>query len=63
MGGLLMHPVRVKREGSIMPAFTTEQLSDENVMAIGQYLADIAAFTGNLLPLGPPPAEEAAPAE
>ena len=40
LGMLLFHPVRVKREGSIMPAFTPEELSDEQVMELGIWLAN-----------------------
>ena len=39
LGGLLMQPVRVKREGSIMPAFTPDELSDGDLMEIGRWLA------------------------
>jgi mono/diheme cytochrome c family protein len=38
MGMLLQKPVRVKREGSIMPAFTPDQLSDADLADIGVYL-------------------------
>lgn len=40
LGMLLFHPVRVKREGSIMPAFTPEELSDEQVMELGIWMAN-----------------------
>ncbi len=39
LGGLLFQPVRVKRDGSYMPAFTPEELSDEQVMTLGAWLA------------------------
>lgn len=39
MGMLLQQPVRVKREGSFMPAYTPDQVSDADLNDIGAFLA------------------------
>jgi len=43
MGMLLQKPVRVGKEGSIMPAYTPDQVSDADLNDIGAYLASFHA--------------------
>lgn len=54
MGALLQEPVRVKREGSIMPVFTTEQLSDADLNDIGGFIASFEPIPDMPLQMGDP---------
>ncbi|MCB1221602.1 MAG: c-type cytochrome [Planctomycetales bacterium] len=54
LGALLFQPVRIKREGSYMPAFSPEDLSDQEVMELGAWLAGFHEPAAELPQLGDP---------